>query len=187
MPEYQSLTDDEVLQIATEREQLTDDARSMLDSELALRKLSIKDVQSQKIAYERAEKLERARLGHKILSQRTFSRRGFGINFFGKTNVRRDPAGHFEEYDATQWVVILWIPVFPVATCTVHRTRSRWLGLTFKSAPQIIARHARNWEQILLTWVKTAAILLGLRLVLLFLEFHPDFLRRLFGWQHGIS
>jgi len=102
MPEYQSLTDDEVLQIATEREQLTDDARSMLDSELALRKLSIKDVQSQKIAYERAEKLERARLGHKILSQRTFSRRGFGINFFGKTNVRRDPAGHFEEYDATQ-------------------------------------------------------------------------------------
>jgi len=143
MPEYQSLTDDEVLQIATEREQLTDDARSMLDSELALRKLSIKDVQSQKIAYERAEKLERARLGHKILSQRTFSRRGFGINFFGKTNVRRDPAGHFEEYDATQWVVILWIPVFPVATCTVHRTRSRWLGLTFKSAPQIIARHAQ--------------------------------------------
>jgi hypothetical protein len=180
MPHYESLIDDEVLQIATEREQLTDDARMLLDSELARRQLSIKDVQSQKVAYERAEKLERARLGHRILSQSTFSRPGFGINFLGKCNFCRDLAGHFEEYDATQWIVVFWLPIFPIGTCTVQRTLSRWLGLSFRSDPQIIARHPRNWEQILLTWVKTAAVLLVLRLLLLFLKYHPEVLQRVF-------
>jgi hypothetical protein len=180
MAQYETLTDDEVLQIATEREQLTDDARMLLDSELARRKLSITDIHSQKLAYERAEKLERARLGHRILSQSTFSRPGFGINLLGKRNIRRDPAGHFQEYDATQWLVVFWLPIFPIATCTVHRTLSRWFGLTFKSDPQIIARHPRNWEQILLTWVKTAAVLLVLRLLFLFLKCHPELSERLF-------
>jgi hypothetical protein len=180
MPHHESLTDDEVLQIATEREQLTGYARMLLDLELARRQLSIKDVQSQKVAYERAEKRDRARLGHRILSQSTFSRPGFGINFLGKRNFCRDPAGHFEEYDATQWIAVFWLPIFPIATCTVHRTLSRWLGLSFKSDPQIIARHPRNWEQILLTWVKTAAVLLFLRLLLLFLKYHPGVLQRVF-------
>lgn len=180
MPEYQSLTDDEVLQIATEREQLTDDARSMLDSELARRKLSIKDVQSHKVAYQHAEKLERARTQHTLANRRTFDRSGIGFTFLGKRNLHRDPSGRSEKYDSTRWFTAFWIPVFPVATFTVERTISRWMGIPWKSDPHVIARHTRDWEQILLTWVKTASILLAARLLLLYLKYHPDLLRRLF-------
>ena len=179
MPEYQSLTDDEVLQIATEREQLTDDARMVLDSELARRRLSIKDVQSQKAAFERAEKLDRARRQHKILSSSSLRRSGTGIRFRGGQNLHRDPSGEYEQYDSTKWVVVLWIPVFPIGTFTVRRRLSRWMGMTFRSDPQIIARQPRNWEQILLTWVKTGAVLLALRLAWLFLIYHPDSLRKI--------
>ncbi len=180
MPEYQNLTNDEVLQIATEREQLTDEARMVLDSEPTRRKLSIRDIHSQKIAYERAENLERARRQHKILDGRSFQRSGIGFGFLGMRNLRLDASGNSEEYEATRWFCILWIPIFPIATFTVRRSLSHWKRLTFRSDPQIIARHPRNWEQILLTWVTTAAILLALRLVYLFLEFHPQIVRRVF-------
>ncbi len=177
VPEYQNLTDDEVLQIATEREQLTDDARTVLDSELSRRKLSIKAVQSHKVAYERAQKLEQAKRDGSI-NRFSLDRSGIGIKFLGKWNLRRDPSGKFEEYDATRWFVVFWLPLFPIATCTVHRTLSQWIGLTFKSDPQVVARQARNWEQIMLTWVKTAAVLLSLRLAYLFLLYHPVFFGR---------
>lgn len=164
MPDYQHLTDDEVLQIANERDQLTDDARVVLDSELVRRKLSIKDVYSQKLAYVRAEKLERARTQHRIINRGSFDSSGIGFGFRGKRNLRRDPQGRFEEYESTRWFIILWLPVYPIATFTVHRTLSRGLGIVFKSDPQPIERHPRNWEQILLTWVKAAAVLLAMRL-----------------------
>lgn len=51
------------------------------------------------------------------------------------------------------------------------------LAISVKSEPQIVARHARDWEQILRTWIKTAAVLLTLRLLYLFLEYHPEWLR----------
>jgi hypothetical protein len=179
MPDYQGLTDDEVLQIATEREQLTDDARTVLESELARRRLSIKDVHSHKIAYEHAQKLEQSRTQHKILSRRSYDRSGIGFKFLGKRNFRRDPSGQSEEYESTRWFVVLWIPVFPIGTFTVRRTILRRMGIPFKSDPQIIERHPRNWEQILLTWVKTAAVLMVLRLAYLFLVFHAEWLRRI--------
>jgi len=52
------------------------------------------------------------------------------------------------------------------------------MGIPYKSEAQIISRHPRDWEQILLTSVKTAAFLLALRLGWLYLVHHPDFLRR---------
>jgi hypothetical protein len=177
MPEYQNLTDDEVLQLAAEREQLTDDARIVLDWELGRRRLSIKDLQSHRIAYEHAQKLERARTQHKILSRGSYDRSGIGFRFLGKRSFRREPSGQSEEYDSTRWFVVLWIPVFPIATFTVRRTIVRRMGINFKSDPQIVARHPRDWEQILRTWVKTAAVLLALRLLYLFLEYHHEWLR----------
>ncbi len=177
MPEYQSLTDDEVLQLAVEREQLTDDARLVLDSELARRRLSIKEVQSHRVAYDHAQKLERARTQHRILSRGSYDRSGIGFRFLGKRNLHRDPSGQSEEYDSTRWFVALWIPVFPIATFTVRRTLPRRLGLTSRSDPQIVAGLTRDWEQILRTCVKTAVVLLALRLLYLFLEYHHEWLR----------
>jgi hypothetical protein len=178
VPDYQNLTDDEVLQLALEREQLTDDARLVLDSELVHRRLSIKDIESHRIGVRVAQKREESQTAHRVFNQNSFPRPGFGTALLGKRNLRRDPSERFEEYEATQWVIAIWLPIFPIGTFTVRRGLSRWLGMA-RSDPVIIQRQARDWEQILLTWVKAAAVLLAMRITWLFLIYHPELIRRL--------
>jgi hypothetical protein len=173
--EYQNLTQGELLHLAEDKEQLTDEARLALDGELKVRRLSSSDIDSyrlQREAVEKADKLKRAAPSyiHSV---------GLGKKFFGKTNRHRDPEKIFEQYDATLWFVVLWFPVFPIATYTVRRDLERWLGMLVASDPVAIERHPRNWEQILLTWVKAAAVLLALRLTFLLLLRHPEWLRHL--------
>jgi tRNA(fMet)-specific endonuclease VapC len=173
--EYQNLTQGELLHLAEDKEQLTDEARLALDGELKVRRLSSSDIDSyrlQREAVEKADKLKRAAPSyiHSV---------GLGKKFFGKTNRHRDTESLFEQYDTTLWFVVLWFPVFPIATYTVRRDLERWLGMLVASDPVAIERHPRNWEQILLTWVKAAAVLLALRLTFLLLLRHPEWLRHL--------
>jgi hypothetical protein len=175
MAEYQHLTADELLHLAEEREQLTDDARLALDGELNRRRLYSSDIDSYRIqreAVEKADKLKRAAPSyiHSV---------GLGKKFLGKANRHRDTQRLFEQYDTTLWFLVFWIPVFPIATYTVRRDLERWLGMLVASDPVAIERHPRNWEQILLTWVKAAAVLLALRLTFLLLLRHPEWLRHL--------
>ena len=176
MLEYQHLTNDELLHLADEREQLTDEARLALDAELSRRRLSTSDLDSFKqqcAAEEEADKLRRA-------APQLMAHGSFGKKLFGKAQRRRDPSGLFELYESTLWFVVLWFPVFPIATFTVRRDLERWLGMVVASEPIALERHRRNWEQILLTWVKASAVLLGLRFAYLFVISHPELLRRLF-------
>jgi hypothetical protein len=175
MPEYQRLTNDELLHLAEAREQLTNYARLTLDGELQRRKLSSSDVESyrtERASYENTEKLKR-------LTQFYFFRIGLGMRFCGRANLQRDPSESFEQYDTTLWFVALWFPVFPVATYTVRRVRERWWGGVSASEEIPIERHPRNWEQILLTWVKASAVVLALRLAFLALLHHPEWFRHL--------
>jgi hypothetical protein len=173
MAEYQHLTADELLHLAEDREQLTDEARLALDSELSRRKFSPTDIDSYRLrreAGDESDKLKRATPSyiHNV---------GLGKRFFGKTKRHRDTEKLVEQYDTTLWFVVLWFPVFPIATFTVRRDLERWLGVTVASDAVAIARHPRNWEQILLTWVKASAFLLALRLTFLMLLRHPEWLR----------
>ena len=175
MLEYQHLTQDELLHLAEESDQLTDDARLALDEELNRRRLSSSDIDSYRLECEalgKADKIERATPNyiHNV---------GLGNKFFGKTNRHRDTERLFEQYDTTLWFVVLWFPVFPIATYSVRTDLERWLGMLVASDPVAIERHARNWEQILLTWLKAAAVLLALRLTFLLLLRHPEWLRHL--------
>jgi len=102
-----------------------------------------------------------------------------GKKFFGKTNRHGNPETLFEQYDTTLWFVVLWFPFFPIATYTVRTDLERWLGMLVDSDPVAIERHARNWEQILLTWVKAVLVVLALRLTFLLLLRHPEWLRHL--------
>ena len=179
MPDYQNLTDDELLHVGTEREQLTEDARVALDGELARRRLSAAEIDAYKVEYVKTDKAEKLKIANQVGTNFT-ARRGVGKKFLGKANRRLDPSGRFEEYESTQWFVVFWFPVFPIASFTVRRDFERWLGMVFASDPVALERHPRDWEQILLTWVKAAAFLLALRLLFLYLAFHPEWLRRLF-------
>lgn len=177
MLEYETLTEDELLNIVGESEQLTDEARMALEAELRRRNLSTQKIQAyaaESAAADEAEKLRRA-------APKTISHGSFGRRFFGRANRRRDPSGNFELCESTLWFVVLWIPVYPIATFTVRRDLERWLGMVIASEPFAVERHSRNWEQILLTWVKAAAVLLALRLAYLFLIFHPALVRKIFA------
>jgi hypothetical protein len=169
--DYETLTEDELLHLAGERIQLTDEARMALDAELSRRKLSAGDL----VLYERqcaaAVKEERLRRA----APKTVSSGSFGKRFLGKSNRRRDPSGGFELYESTLWFVVFWFPVYPIATFTVRRNLEPWLGMVFASSPIALERHARNWEQILLTWVKATLVLWAI----LFLFTHPEWLKHL--------
>lgn len=162
VPEYQSLTDDEILHLAEQREQLTEDARLVLEGELQRRRLSSSDVDSYKterVALENAYELKR-------LTRFYIRNVGLGKKFLGKTNRHRDPSGDFEQYDSTLWFVALWFPIFPIATYTVRRNLERWWGGVSASKERPLERHPRNWEQILLTWTKAVLVLWAIVLLL---------------------
>jgi len=55
MPGYQGLTDDELLHLGEESDQLTEEARLELEAELSRRKLSSRDVDSYRL--ERCRKI----------------------------------------------------------------------------------------------------------------------------------
>ncbi len=175
MPEYQLLTDDELLHLGEEGDQLTEEARLDLEAELSRRKLSSRDVDTYRLEREVAEKSDELNRA----TPRFVHHGGVGQMFLGKTNRRRDPSGLFEQYDATLWFVVFWLPVFPIATYTVRRTLERWLSLAWAGGEIAVERRPRNWEQILLTWVKATAVVLVLRLVFLLVVRHPDWLRHI--------
>jgi len=175
MPAYERLTHDELLHLAEEKEQLTEEARVALEVEIKRRRPSPSDLEAYKLqclAADEADKLKRA-TPDLILSG------GFGKKFLGKGNRHRDPTGSFEQYDTTLWFVVLWFPVFPIATFTVRRELERWLGMLVASDAVALDRHPRNWEQILLTWVKGASVVVALRLTFLLLLRHPEWLKHI--------
>ena len=174
MPEYQHLTDDEILHLAEEREQLTQEAQLALDGELNRRRISPSDIDSytlERVELESAEKLKRSVSPY-------IAHVGLGKKFYGKTNRRRDPSGLFELYDSTLWFVALWFPVFPIATYTVRRNFEKWLGFEFASVPIAVKRHLRNWEQIFLTRIKAMLTLWAVILLLRHREWLEYVLKR---------
>ena len=173
MADYGHLTADELLHLAEEREQLTQEARLAIDAELNRRKLAPSDIDSYRVDREAADKADRLRRAVRSYIPHV----GLGKKFLGKTNRRRDASGSSEQYETTLWFVALWFPIFPIATFTVNRELERWLGLTVASSEVAIERHPRNWEQILLTWIKAALVVLALRLAFLLLLRHPEWLR----------
>ena len=83
----------------------------------------------------------------------------------GKANLQRDLGGQFEQYDSTLWFVVLWFPVFPIGTFTVRRFLEPQVGIAWPGRKIAIERHPRNWEQILLTWIKATSLLFALTVI----------------------
>jgi hypothetical protein len=161
---YQNLTSDELLHLATEEAQLTNEARLALEAELSRRRISQSDVHSYVVEVEAADKAEKLRIASQFTRKGFLEGRGWGRYFLGKTKRRRDPSGSFELYESTLWFLVFWLPIYPIASFTVRRNLRQWLGMEFGADQIALERHKRNWEQILLTWVKASAVLLLLRL-----------------------
>lgn len=160
MPDYQYLTRDELLNLAQQRDQLTDEARFELDSEIGKRKIAAIEISG----YARETLAQRDAAERRRKRSRTYYE-GRNNRFIGKTNPKLDARLRVEEFDTTLWLVIL-ISVFPLASYRIRRRHRRWWNPFPSARLHVLETKPRDWEQILWTWVKTAAILLGLGLTL---------------------
>ena len=159
MPDYQQLTTDELLNIAQQRKHLTDEARSLLDSELVRRNISALEIQTfarRLQANERAEERKRTRLINSYQNRNK--------QFLGKKNFRRDPRKRIDEFDTTLWFIVA-IPIFPISSHRIRRHSRRWWNLCPSDTIHILKTKPRDWQQILMTWCKTAAVLLAIAVV----------------------
>ncbi len=157
MPDYQQLKVDELLNIAQQREQLTEEARCSLDSELARRNISPSEIQAfarHLQASERAEDRRRARLIHRSRNKL----------FLGKKNFYRDPRKRIEEFDTTLWFT-LFISLVPISSNRIRRHSRTWWNLCPSDTIHVIKTKPRDWQQIVVTWCKTAAVLLAILVV----------------------
>ena len=93
MPEYQHPTDDELLHLGEEGDQLTEEARHELEAELSRRKLSSHDIDSYRLQRQVAEESDEL----KRATPRFVHHSGVGQVFLGKTNRRRDPSRLFQQ------------------------------------------------------------------------------------------
>jgi hypothetical protein len=164
-PDYAALTLDELLRLAYQKNELTVEARRALDLELNRRQVTPEVLavgQTEIAKFERDEERD----------VREFSLMTGGIarKLFGKSKYACDERHRIEEFSATLWFVLLWIPVFPIATYRVRRRFRRWWQFWVSDRYHVFDKLPRDWEQILLTWVKAAAVLLGLRLAWLWLS-----------------
>ena len=111
---YENLTNEELLRIAADREELVEEAGAALDIELQKRGLRQGQAQKFKRNLQRIEARDTVgRLG--------LSFRGIGKQFLGASNYVPDNVNQFEEFDSTLWGFVLYLPVLPISTVRVRR------------------------------------------------------------------
>ena len=162
MQDYQHLTVDELLNLAQERGQLTDEARLALDAELAVRSVTTGDIHAYAQATIARKRIEERRNQRSKAFYETRYRQ-----FFGKKNRRVDSRNRVEEFDTTLWLVI-GLPLVPLRSYRIRRMYRRWWTLCPSTQLRILESKPRDWEQILLTWVKIGFILLCLAIFVRF-------------------
>jgi|GEM_PF-2401504 len=157
---YESLSDDQVLKLAGEKDQLLDEAQLALDKEIKRRNMTVAHIDEYKNA------LRLATLRQQI--GKLYTIRSIGKKFFGIDNYISDEQAQREEFDTTLWFLILWFPVIPVMTVRIRKEISpRSLFWAWKTYDFVaLEKKSHNWFQICKTW----SIALGVLLVILFIS-----------------
>jgi hypothetical protein len=152
------LTDEELLNIASQGGTLANEASRQLFSELDKRGLSASDVSDYAAVTREIEK----QVGNVTI----VIPGGIGRVFLGKSNyVGR---GTVEELDTTLWLLIFGLPIFPIASYRVRRPKDA--GLLDSYTFHVIEKYPRNWGQIGLTILKVYGGMLGAISVLTIME-----------------
>jgi hypothetical protein len=162
MFDYQSLSQDELLNLAPQRDQLTAEALFELDSEISKRGIAPAEV----AGYAHESRSRQKAIERRIQRSRSFYETG-NKAFIGKANRWLDSRLRIEEFDTTLWFGLSCIPVFPLGSYRIRRRFRRWWNPCRSRRVHVLRTMPREWGQILLTWAKTAGVLLALVLSLL--------------------
>jgi hypothetical protein len=151
--EYQSKTDDELLRLALDSEQLTPEAGAALNDELARRRIDKNEQLEAFIQQEEQRKEEQRRNPGNLFVLHPY---GVGRDRFGKAGCVYSAETGKERFKTTVFVVLLWLPLIPTGTFIVEKKRS-----FFSRRVTILERLPLDWEQVLKVWVVAFAILLA--------------------------
>jgi hypothetical protein len=108
--EYQALTNDEILLIAADRENLVDEARQAIDTEMHRRNLTSDHIRQYQMH------IEKAGMQQQVGNLPFLVPYGIGKILFGKGSRVIDPQGTGEEFDTT-------LLFHPNALLCLHRLR----------------------------------------------------------------
>jgi hypothetical protein len=154
---YEQMSDGALMRIAMDRAELTPEALSALEAQLASRGLRPADVAAFADTYRAEVAAEEARrskgtkewrLGWGLSS-------GTGRRFYGKRDLVEMRAR--QQYQATLWFTVLWVPLIPLGTYVVHRATVSW----WQPAADVRALRQvpLDWKQIGETWAVAAVAL----------------------------
>jgi hypothetical protein len=151
--QYQSRTDEELLRLALDAEQLTPEANAALNDELARRRINNAERLSAFREQEEQRKEEQSRNPGKLFVIHPY---GIGRKRFGKADRIYSPETGTERFKTTVFVVLFWLPLIPTGTFLVERER----GFLPKQMT-VLEKLALDWEQVLKVWVVASATLLA--------------------------
>src|SRR5271165_2673902 len=146
--DYGRKTDDELLALAADVDALTQEVRSTLLDELKHRSL---DPPS------RLEQFRAEQRKHELIDEVDRAHRptiyGIGCRIFGRANV--ETLGTNQEYDATIFVVVFYVPLIPLGTYRFVRTQGG-------SRIEALHKTDLNWSQVAVVWAKSLAVILAI-------------------------
>ncbi len=132
---YRLMTNEQLLNLATDRESLCPEAEGAFNSELAKRGLGREEIEEQAECVQRFQVEEAQR---KPLAQTI---NGFGTKLYGKRSFGADGS-----FVTTLWVVFFWIPVIPLKS---FRVRDRGISLD-SGKPTILPGWSSSWDYAVL-------------------------------------
>jgi hypothetical protein len=81
-----------------------------------------------------------------------FSFNGIGTRYYGHRDISDSGT-----YTATEWIVFLWLPIFPLRSWRVSRKRSGIDTILFSDASYFVKHIPLNLRQVLLGYLSTLA------------------------------
>jgi hypothetical protein len=151
--EYQNKTDEELLRLALNLEQLTREANAALNDELARRQINNTQQLRAFSEREKQRKEEQDRNPGNLFVIHPY---GIGRKRFGKAGRIYNPETGTERFKTTVFVVLLWLPLIPTGTFLVEKNRA-----FLANQATVVEKLPLDWEQVLKVWVVAAAILLA--------------------------
>jgi len=152
--EYERKTDEELLRLALEREQLRPEANFALDNELARRRINSTELLSE---FREEEEQRKQELSRDPGSLFVFHPYGIGRKRFGKADRVYSPETGTERFKRTIFFVLFWLPLIPTGTFIVERKRA-----LLSSEMRVLEKVPLDWEQVLKIWLIAASSLLVL-------------------------
>jgi hypothetical protein len=150
---YRGKTDEELLRLSLDAEQMTTEANAALDGELARRQIN-NPVRLR--AFREEEDKRKEEQNRDPGSMFIVHVYGIGRKRFGKAERIYNPETGMERFKTTVFLVLFWLPLVPTGTFLVERKRE-----FLSHQMTVLERVPLDWEQVLKVWVVASATLLA--------------------------